>query len=228
MTMLGRGGMLLSFDIDPPAVAEHDHWHTHEHMPERLSIPGFLRGSRWSAVSGSPAYLVLYEVAGVEVLQSAPYLERLDHPTSWTQKMMRSYRGMRRGLCAVVGSFGAGLGAAARLIRFSPRAGTERALLAWLTTQVLPDLVQLPGLAGAALLRSTQAAAMTVEQQIRGPDLGMDAALLITGYAAAALDAAVEERLDGKRLSQQGAGHLEQNSYRLDYVLTAQMDRPQA
>ena len=46
--------MLLGFDIEAPAIAEHDEWHTHEHLPERLSIPGFLRGTRWIAVRGAP------------------------------------------------------------------------------------------------------------------------------------------------------------------------------
>lgn len=45
-----RGVMLLLFDVAPGAVAEHDAWHTHEHMPERLRIPGFLQGTRWIAV----------------------------------------------------------------------------------------------------------------------------------------------------------------------------------
>ena len=38
--------MLLAFDIAADAIAEHDDWHTHEHLPERLAIPGFLRGTR--------------------------------------------------------------------------------------------------------------------------------------------------------------------------------------
>ena len=46
MPLLGSAAMLLSFDIAPEAIEEHDRWHTHEHLPERLSIPGFLRGTR--------------------------------------------------------------------------------------------------------------------------------------------------------------------------------------
>lgn len=46
--------MLLSFDIAPEAIPEHDDWHTHEHLPERLSIPGFLRGTRWVALQEQP------------------------------------------------------------------------------------------------------------------------------------------------------------------------------
>jgi hypothetical protein len=74
MPLLGPAAMLLSFDVLPQATAEHDHWHTHEHLPERLSIPGFLRGTRWVALRGRPRYLVLYEVAGLQTLTSPPYL----------------------------------------------------------------------------------------------------------------------------------------------------------
>jgi hypothetical protein len=51
--LLGPAAMLLSFDVLPEVVAEHDHWHTHEHLPERLSIPGFLRGTRWVSLQGA-------------------------------------------------------------------------------------------------------------------------------------------------------------------------------
>ena len=51
MPLLGSAAMLLAFDLDAGATAEHDDWHTHEHLPERLAIPGFLRGTlarRWA------------------------------------------------------------------------------------------------------------------------------------------------------------------------------------
>ena len=64
MPLLGNAAMLLSFDVVPEAIDEHDEWHTQEHLPERLSIPGFLRGTRWVALHGLPRYFVLYEVSG--------------------------------------------------------------------------------------------------------------------------------------------------------------------
>ena len=105
MPLLGRAAMLLSFDVVADAVAEHDDWHTHEHLPERLSIPGFLRGSRWIALQGTPRYAVLYEVEGLATLGSAAYLERLNDPSPWTTRVMPGYRGMSRGFCAVTASF---------------------------------------------------------------------------------------------------------------------------
>jgi hypothetical protein len=110
MPLLGSAAMLLLFDVAPEATSEHDDWHTHEHLPERLSIPGFLRGTRWVALHGKPRYLVLYEIDELPTLTSAAYLERLNNPSAWTARMMPHYHGMTRGFCSVPGSFGLVLG----------------------------------------------------------------------------------------------------------------------
>ena len=98
MPLLGKAAMLLGFDVAHEAIVEHDDWHTHEHVPERLGIPGFLRGTRWVAHSGGPRYLVLYEVEALTTLTSDAYLARLNNPSPWTSRMMPHYRGMTRGL----------------------------------------------------------------------------------------------------------------------------------
>ena len=72
MPLLGPAAMLLSFDIAPEAIPEHDDWHAHEPLPQRLGIPGFLRGSRWAAQQRQPRYVVLYEVAALRVLPPMP------------------------------------------------------------------------------------------------------------------------------------------------------------
>ena len=94
--MLGKAAVTIWCDVAPEVRGEFDHWHAHEHMPERLSIPGFLRGSRWVGESG---YFILYEVQDEGVLTSTPYLERLNNPTPWSRQMMPHHRNMVRGLC---------------------------------------------------------------------------------------------------------------------------------
>ena len=176
--------MLLSFDVEPAAIEEHDRWHTHEHLPERLSIPGFLRGTRWIATEGAPRYLVVYEVESVETLVSEAYLARLNNPTAWTQRMMPHYRGMSRGLCNVLGSFGAGQGGCAALIRFTPQRAEQ---VRRLVEESLPRIPTMPGLGSVHLLQAAREAAMTNEQRIRGADRGLDCALILTGYDEAAV-----------------------------------------
>jgi len=106
MALLGRAAMLLWYDIIPEQIAEHDDWHTRQHFPERVGIPGFIRAQRWVSRSPGSRYFVVYEVSDVDVLSSAAYLERLNNPTPWTRKMMPHYRGMTRGLCSVMKSAG--------------------------------------------------------------------------------------------------------------------------
>ena len=218
--------MLLSFDVDAEAVAEHDRWHTQEHLPERLSIPGFLRGTRWVADrqdEGTPRYMVLYEVASLATLTSQPYLQRLNNPTPWTTRLMPHYRGMRRGLCAVLGSFGFGTGHVALLVRFkAPAGGAESALREWLLQEVLPGLPARPGLGSAHLLEGAATPAMTNEQRIRGAaDAGVDSALVVTGYDSAAVGELAQSLFAAVELERRGATGVTHAAYRLHYSLAS-------
>lgn len=213
--------MLLSFDVMADAVPEHDDWHTHEHLPERLSIPGFMRGTRWIASRGQRRYFVLYEVAELATLSSPAYLERLNHPSPWTTKIMPSYRGMSRGFCSVAGSFGIGLGHASLLVRFAPAADARSSLRERLLEDVLPRLPSRPGLGSAHLLEGTATPAMTKEQSIRGADAPVDWAVLVIGYREEALTELAQQELGVARLEQDGAAKVVGAVYRLDYSLTA-------
>ncbi len=213
--------MLLSFDIEADAIEEHDRWHTHEHLRERLSIPGFLRGTRWTAVEGEPRYMVLYEVESLAALASEAYLARLNNPTPWTTRMMPHYRGMNRGLCTVLGSFGFGQGSAAALIRFTPEASRSELLNRWLLDEALPAVPQTAGLGSAHLLQGAQAAPMTHEQRIRGADRGVDSALIVTGYDSKAVSAQAHELCAAGGLVDRGAVELSCATYRWSYSLSS-------
>jgi hypothetical protein len=221
MPLLGSAAMLLSFDIEPGAVAEHDRWHTHEHLPERLSIPGFRRGTRWLAAGGGPRYMVLYEVENLATLSSPAYLARLNNPSPWTTRMMPHYRGMTRGLCNVVGSFGYGQGGAAALIRFTPDAARSAELARWLLDEALAPLPEQPGLGSAHYLQGAQPAEMTNEQRIRGADGGVASAVIVTGYDSDAVDACAARLCAAGGLLARGAGEVNCASYRWSYALAA-------
>ena len=83
MALCSDAAMVLFYDIEGD-TADHDHWHSHEHLHERLSVPGFLRATRWIATGPGPRYLVTYEVSGTDVATSQGYLDRLNDPTPWT------------------------------------------------------------------------------------------------------------------------------------------------
>ena len=184
--MLGEAVMVLFYDIEGDD-ADHDDWHSHEHFAERLAVPGFLRAVRWVALDDGPRNLVTYDVTGTDVATSQPYLDRLNDPTPWTGAMMPRFRGMVRGFAEVLAGAGIGLGGEALVLRFTPEAGTEAALAARLGALV-PKLVARRGLVTAHLLRPAAAPPMTREQALRGRDQAMPWLMLVTGYAAEALE----------------------------------------
>jgi len=185
--MLGKAAVAMWWDIAPEVRAEWEDWHTREQMPERLSIPGFLRGTRWIAASGEPSYFVLYEAERLETITGGTYLERLNNPTPWSLKMMPHHRNMVRSLCEVRATWGGGVPHTLATVRFS-------------LTDDLPKLPRRHGLTGAHLLQSVPMAAtsQTTEQKIRGGDATADWALLVGGWDGEAVKAAVAALPAGK------------------------------
>lgn len=170
--MLGKAAIAMWWDIAPDIRSEWEDWHTHEHFPERLAIPGFLRGSRW--VCGEH-YFVLYEAQSLDVITSGPYLGRLNDPTPWSRRMMPHHRNMVRSLCSIV-SRGAGA---------APVSGTD--LGKHVLTLRLPRRDE--SLPGSHLLKSEKdkMPAQTVEQKIRGGDGSSDWIALIFAEDESAL-----------------------------------------
>ena len=52
MSLLGNGAMVFWHDVAPGTDADYRDWHAHEHISERVGIPGFLRGRRCASVDG--------------------------------------------------------------------------------------------------------------------------------------------------------------------------------
>jgi hypothetical protein len=181
--MLGTAAIAMWWDVAPEMKAEFEDWHSHEHMPERLAIPGFLRGTRWIGVSGEASYFVLYEVADFGTLTGGSYLQRLNDPTPWSRKMMPHHRNMVRNLCEVRASFGRGVAQVLAKLELEVPA------------HALSALPERKGLTAAHLLESRPTAGMapTVEQKIRGGDAAASWITLVGGYDLDAVDAASRE-----------------------------------
>jgi hypothetical protein len=218
MSLASDAVMLIYCDFDGDA-GEHDHWHSNEHLQERLSIPGFLRGTRWARASGSPRYMILYEVAGAGIAASPAYLARLNDPSPWTASIMPRVRRMERGLCTVSASGGYGLGGKALSMRFQVSKGTESRARASLSTAV-HALASRRGVTSAHLLEPGAPPPMTEEQALRGRDAGLGWVLLATGYDTAALDEAASEVLAGPMAEVLHPG-IEREIYSMQHTVTA-------
>jgi hypothetical protein len=90
------GILAIWTDIAPELEADFNEWYWREHFPERLAVPGFRSGRRYRAIAGAPRYFAWYALATPEILASPAYLERLDHPSAWTSRVMPGFRNTTR------------------------------------------------------------------------------------------------------------------------------------
>ena len=115
-------------DVDEQALND---WWTNEHIPERLSVPGFLRTRRYYTAdpdNDMSQYMVCYEVESLDTLTSPAYMSALNSPTAGTTKFLQARVTMNRYACrvlhsAVRGDFAGqknGLGGTIAHIAFTP------------------------------------------------------------------------------------------------------------
>jgi hypothetical protein len=185
-------------------------------MKERLAIPGFLQGRRYSVVGSGPQFLILYTVIDPDVFTSQTYLERLNHPSDWTQRVMPALRNMNRSLCRVAASSGLGAGCNLQTIRFSPELGREAHLRGALTSEA-QSLAAQRGLCAVHLVIADRdrSRTQTRETALRaGQDAVADWVLLVEGYDEAAV---AQDR--SELLRQSGAGpEITGDLYRMDHI----------
>ena len=224
MSLLGKAAIAMWWDIRPEQRSEFGDWHSREHFPERMSIPGFRRGSRWTSTLDAEGFFVLYELDHYETLTSKGYLDRLNAPTPWSTKMMPHHLNMVRSQCRVAASFGGAVAASLATIRLSPETAKEDGLHAVLV-ETLRELASNSGLTGAHLLitDAPKTSAPTTEQQIRGSDGAADWIVLLSGYDPETLEAAVSNRLSAPALRLAGAQEESTiGRYRLAFTMTPQ------
>ena len=107
MPLTSKAFLAIWHDFDPALEAEWHRWHTIEHMPERVGVPGFLAGRRYmSRDAVRQRCFTMYESADISVFNSAPYLERLNNPTPWTRAVAPTFKNFTRGACRVAASAG--------------------------------------------------------------------------------------------------------------------------
>lgn len=206
MSLLGAAALAMWWDMAPGIRADFEDWHAHEHFPERLGLPGFRRGTRWSSASGGEGMFVLYELERYETLSSPQYLARLNSPTPWSTRLMPHHRHMVRSQCRVLESRGGGVARHALTLRLAPATGGEGELRTFFAALV-ETLAMRPGTTGAHLLRHEPPdIAPTTEQKIRhGADQAADWIFMACGYDAAALEALLSTDLAADRLAGHGA-----------------------
>ncbi len=224
MSLLGEAVLAIWNGIKPGQEAEFASWHVREHIPERVSLPGFLRGRRYGAVNGKPKYFNFYETESIEDLSSAAYLARLDNPTPWTKAVIANFIDTSRTICRVEGSVGAGDGAAIESIRLGSTLD-DRRFAQNMVALIAPLPATATGIVSVHLLRgdTTASSRPTAEKKLReGADTVAEWILLVEAIEPECLTALRRSPLSDQGLISAGArADLNRGIYRLQYALSA-------
>jgi hypothetical protein len=207
-------------DVDPAIEDDYNDWYLREHIPERLAVPGMLRGRRYRADEGSPRYMAIYETETISVLTSGVYRAQLANPTAWTRRVMPGFRLMQRGICNVVASVGAGIGGAATVLHLRPEPGGELALAAWAQV-LLAALLAQRQIAAAhiwSIMPGEPGSPTTALTRNSATERGVDWVVMIEGSDAAAVETARSTALNARPTQNGAAAVLAYPTYQLLYA----------
>lgn len=146
MALSGNAFLAIFHDIDPLAQDDYMEWHTREHMPERLSVPGFVVGKRLiNHRAERYQYGTVYSGQNADTFHSPAYLERLNNPTDWSNRVQPSFRNFLRIACERIASAGRGDGGAMATIRLKLAVGTDVGHLRSHATALAQQLLAMNG-----------------------------------------------------------------------------------
>src|SRR5262245_9158980 len=171
-----RGILAIWNDRRAGRETEYEAWYRGEHLPERLSIPGFRTAWRYRVVEGEPEYFTFYETSTPEVLFSEAYIRRVENPTELTRRIMSGiFTNSTRALLTRAARWGILRGVFAVSVRFDST--PDGSLEARLRTIASRDDALSTEL--WTVTRPDAPAVLSTEQKLRGPDKSVAAAALV-------------------------------------------------
>ena len=177
----GSAVLALWVDIDPAADTQFEHWHSREHVRERVGCPGWLRGSRFKGVDRPDRYLLFYDAETVAAFESDEYYARLRNPTEMSRAIFPKFRETWRTICKVEQRWGEGIGAAVLTLRMKAANTAPFEKLAALETARVDLLIGQPNVGQAH----------TTEKELRPtPDRQIECALVAFFWSVEAARAA--------------------------------------
>ena len=159
---MAKGLLFAAFDFSTAHEDEFHDWYDHEHVPERLRVPGFLNAERWIGEENPKIDVATYDLDNAGVLASPAYRAiGGDNQSVWTKRVTGMCQRIMRfeGEQLVPGDLTAAADAGALLVasmNIDPAAEPE--FNEWYNTEHLPQLAAVPGVLTARRFRATDTA----------------------------------------------------------------------
>ena len=230
----GEPAGLMAFwaDIDSGYEPRFLEWHNCEHMPERVSVPGFREGRRYRDLGGLPRYLMMYFTESAGVLGSDAYTERLNHPTPWTRESLGHFRNPSRNVYSVLAEHGRTSPRESPYlisVRFDIAPAVDARIRSSIRSALLPGWTALPDVGRVRFygIDATVSGIETAERGIYEGGPGSQRFLLLAECACPGVAETEEWRAAWACLdaSPTGGGpaiaHVIREAFRIDYVLPA-------
>lgn len=189
--LLGHAAVLIWNDIASEGREQFYRWHDREHIPERLALPGFLRGRRLVCAGHSPEWLTIYEADDLDVLTSPAYLARLNDPTPGTTATLRHFRNTSRAICVPLATAGASTGGFVLTLRIEMPDANVAVFVQAARDTLFPRVMDGTGVVACHLFACDQRASRidTAESSTRAFDVPTHV-LVVEASTRAAADAA--------------------------------------
>jgi hypothetical protein len=155
---MANGVLIAALDFTGVAEDEFNDWYDTEHIPERQRVPGFLTLERWIGAEDPRHSVATYDLASLEVLQSAAYRAiGGDNLSPWSKRVTAKCRRVLRfeGEQILPGDRLAAADAGGLLlVAMTPAPEVETAFNAWYDTEHVPALARVPGVLAARRFRA--------------------------------------------------------------------------
>lgn len=158
--MANYGLLMVGMTPTEHGEGEFNSWYDAEHIPERLSAPGFLGARRWIANEAPTKYLALYDLESSAALHTPEYQAMSgENNTEWTKRVLadvtKSYRNVYEqiwpGQAAMLADAGALL-----TVAIDPDPNLEDDLNAWYQEEHIDLLLKVPGFLQARRFRAIE------------------------------------------------------------------------
>ena len=227
MPLKGSGFMAIWHDIKAEGEPEYNIWHTREHMPERLGVPGFEMGRRWVNWNRRKhRYFTLYEARTIDIFGSEPYRARLNAPSAWSNRVQPYFTNFVRSACRTIVSVGKGVGGAIATIRVNFLPDSGNGMFSAKSHALAYEIMPLEGVSSFHIGYADPAVTrvQTRESELRkltGEDV-FDAVVMIDGVGRRELERVMPEIEALFSPEAAGVASKESAVYDLAYLLTSE------
>ncbi|HEX2825980.1 MAG TPA: hypothetical protein VHP37_06515 [Burkholderiales bacterium] len=173
---MSHGLLVAGFHYPNIAEDEFDDWYDTEHIPERLSVKGFINAERWVAADGAKTALATYDLDSLDVLKQESYVSKKgDGRTPWSKRIGRKTELFCRLTAkqilpgdAVAPAKAGGL----LMVATDIAAEMEKDFNAWYDEEHVPALSKVPGCLCARRFRTDEGAPQYVAlYHLQGPEV---------------------------------------------------------